>query len=71
MIVIGLDVHKASFTAVAVDEVGRMLDVRTVATGVADLLVWAVGLGEERRWAVEDCRQLTRMVLCGGSVRCV
>jgi hypothetical protein len=30
MIVIGVDVHKYSFTAVAVDEVGRMLDERTV-----------------------------------------
>ena len=31
MIVIGVDVHKQSVTAVAVDEAGRMLDERTVA----------------------------------------
>ena len=33
MIVIGVDVHKRSLTAVAVDEAGRMLDERTVAVG--------------------------------------
>ena len=31
MIVIGVDVHKQSLTAVAVDEAGRMLDERTAA----------------------------------------
>jgi hypothetical protein len=31
MIVIGVDVHKQSLTAVAVDEAGRMLDEKTVA----------------------------------------
>jgi hypothetical protein len=31
MIVIGVDVHKHSLTAVAVDEAGRMLDEKTVA----------------------------------------
>jgi predicted NBD/HSP70 family sugar kinase len=31
MIVIGVDVHKQSVTAVAVDETGRLLDERTVA----------------------------------------
>ena len=36
MIVIGVDVHKHSFTAVAVDEAGRMLDERTVSEGVAE-----------------------------------
>lgn len=30
MIVIGVDVHKQSLTAVAVDEAGRMLDGRSV-----------------------------------------
>jgi hypothetical protein len=36
MIVIGVDVHKQSLTAVAVDEAGRMLDERTVV-GVGGL----------------------------------
>ena len=47
MIVIGVDVHKQSLTAVAVDEAGRMLDEKTVAAAEA-LLVWARELGEER-----------------------
>jgi transposase len=62
MIVIGVDVHKHSFTAVAVDEVGRMLDERTVSSGAGELIVWASELGNDRLWAVEDCRQLTRTV---------
>src|SRR5438874_9755171 len=60
MIVIGVDVHKQSLTAVAVDEAGRMLDERTVAGANDRLLAWASGLGGERLWALEDCRQLTR-----------
>ena len=62
MIVIGVDVHKHSFTAVAVDEVGRMLDERTVPGSMEGLIEWASGLDPERLWAVEDCRQLTRTV---------
>jgi transposase len=61
MIVIGVDVHKQSLTAVAVDEAGRMLDQQTVSTAEGAPLVWAAALdAEDRLWAVEDCRQLTR-----------
>ena len=60
MIVIGVDVHKQSVTAVAVDEAGRMLDELTVAVGSDELLAWAETLSGERLWAVEDCRHLTR-----------
>jgi transposase len=60
MIVIGVDVHKQSLTAVAVDEAGRMLDKRTVSGANDGLLAWAASLTDERLWALEDCRQLTR-----------
>jgi transposase len=60
MIVIGVDVHKQSLTAVAVDEAGRLLEERTVVAEGDGLLAWASELGEERLWALEDCRQLTR-----------
>jgi transposase len=60
MIVIGLDVHKQSVTAVAVDEAGRPLDEKVIAVGSEELLDWAAALDDERLWAVEDCRQLTR-----------
>jgi hypothetical protein len=60
MIVIGVDVHKQPLTAVAVDEAGRMLDERTAAVTQHELVAWADGLGGERLWAIEDCRQLTR-----------
>jgi transposase len=59
MIVIGLDVHKQSVTAVAVDEAGRPLAEKVIAVGSDELLGWASLLDAERLWAVEDCRQLT------------
>jgi transposase len=60
MIVVGLDVHKQSVTAVVVDAAGRPLGEKTVLVGSEDLLGWACALDAERLWAVEDCRQLTR-----------
>jgi len=60
MIVIGLDVHKQSVTAVAVDEAGRALSEKVIVVGSDELLGWAFALDAERLWAVEDCRQLTR-----------
>jgi transposase len=59
MIVVGVDVHKQSWTAVAVDEVGRPLSELTVGSA-EELLVWSRVLAVERLWALEDCRQLTR-----------
>ncbi len=59
MIVIGVDVHKQSVTAVAVDEAGRPLDEKTIPVGSDELIGWAEALGSERLWALEDCRQLT------------
>jgi transposase len=59
MIVIGVDVHKQSLTAVAVDEAGRALSELTVGSA-QELLIWSASLGPERLWALEDCRQLTR-----------
>ena len=46
MIVIGVDVHKQSVTAVAVDEAGRMLDEKTVPVGSDELVGWAAALDE-------------------------
>src|SRR3954467_10361695 len=60
MIVIGLDVHKHSVTAVAVDEAGRPLAEMVIPVGSDELLEWAAAVDSERLWAVEDCRQLTR-----------
>jgi transposase len=59
MIVIGLDVHKQTVTAVAVDEAGRLVGEETFLVGSERLLGWASALSAERLWAVEDCRQLT------------
>jgi transposase len=64
MVVLGIDAHKRTHTVVAVDEAGRQIGVRvTQATSTAahlELVRWADRFGPERRWAVEDCRQLSR-----------
>jgi hypothetical protein len=63
MVVLGIDAHKRSHTAVAVDEAGRRRGERTTGTTSKDhleLLSWAEGFGGERLWAVEDCRHLSR-----------
>lgn len=63
MIVIGIDPHMKTHTAVAVDSAtGRSLGTRTVTgdgTGHDGLLVWARGLGSERYFAIEDCRHVS------------
>jgi len=59
MIVIGVDVHKHSLTAIAVDELGRAVAERSGPVG-ADVMAWAQTLEAERLWAVEDCRHVTR-----------
>jgi transposase len=59
MIVIGVDVHKHSLAAVAVDEVGRGLAEWGGPVGGA-VLSWARSLEGERLWVIEDCRHVTR-----------
>jgi transposase len=61
MIVIGVDAHKQSLTAVAVDEVGRAVAELSVGTS-GELVAWSSSLASERLWALEDCRQLTGML---------
>jgi len=59
MIVIGVDVHKHSMSAVAVDEVGRQLDALETSDD-AELISWSRRVGRRRLWALEDCRHVTR-----------
>lgn len=61
-VVIGVDAHKRTHTLVATDRHGRELGVKTVAAtsdGHMSALGWAARW-PARRWAVEDCRHLTR-----------
>jgi transposase len=65
MVVLGVDPHKQSYTVVAVEETGRQLAQLTVSArtdGQLRLLGWARQLpipdGVQRRWAVEDGRQV-------------
>jgi transposase len=63
MIVIGVDPHKQTHTAAAVDrstgELVGELTVKGDQEGHARLLEWARELGGERRFALEDCRQVS------------
>jgi transposase len=64
MVIIGIDAHKRTHTAVVVDEHGGRLAEKTVrGTSSVDhlaLVAWADRYGRERLWAVEDCRHLSR-----------
>jgi len=62
MVVLGTDTHKRSHTVVAVDEAGAEIGSMTVAAtpqGHLRLVKWAAQW-EQRRWAIEDCRTLSR-----------
>src|SRR4051794_9453170 len=63
MILIGADTHKRSHTLAAVEAAsGRMLAERTVPARrrcFEALLTWARGHGNERVWAIEDCRHVS------------
>jgi transposase len=64
MVVLGIDAHKRTHTVVAVDEAGRQVGMRTTKSASTaahlDLVRWAGRFGPQRRWAVEDCRHLSR-----------
>jgi len=62
LIVIGADSHKRTHTVVALDPVGRKLAEKTVpatSDGHLALITWAAQFSEVR-FALEDCRHLTR-----------
>ncbi len=64
MLVLGIDAHKRTHTVVAVDEAGRKLGQHTTTSATTkdhlELVRWADQFGADRRWAVEDCRHLSR-----------
>lgn len=62
MVVLGVDAHKRSHTVVACDEAGAEIGSVTVAATVDGHLravKWAASW-EARRWAIEDCRHISR-----------
>ena len=64
MIVIGADIHKSTHALAAVNgatgEIAGELEVRACEAGHLAGLRWAQGLDDERVWAIEDCRHLSR-----------
>jgi transposase len=63
MIVLGADMHKRSHTLAAVAaNTGELLGDETIQVGdcgFAAALDWASGLGDDRVWALEDCRHVS------------
>src|SRR5262245_3974476 len=64
VIVIGVDPHKQTHTAAAVEqatgELRAEVSVRARLHGCEQLLAWARELDGERLWALEDCRHVSR-----------
>lgn len=64
MIVIGADIHKSSHALAAVNATTGVLngelEIRAHEAGHLAALRWAQELDEERVWAIEDCRHLSR-----------
>ncbi len=64
MIVIGADTHKRTHVLAAVDDgTSRLRGAREIGANQAgrlDALRWARGLDDERVWAIEDCRHVSR-----------
>ena len=62
MVTIGIDPHKQTHTAAAVDELGVEVALVTAparAAGNGQLLAWARALEEERVWVIEDVRNVS------------
>jgi transposase len=64
MIVIGADIHKSTHALAAVSGDGGVVagerEIRADEAGHRAALRWARELDEERLWAIEDCRHLSR-----------
>jgi transposase len=64
MVIVGVDAHKRTHTAVVIDEAGRELGQKTTRATTTEanleLVRWVDGFGADRRFAVEDCRHLSR-----------
>jgi transposase len=62
MVILGADLHKRTHTVVAIDETGRKLAEKTIEAtpeGHLELRRWSARW-PVRRWALEDCRHLSR-----------
>lgn len=62
MVTIGIDPHKDTHWAAAVDEVGRQIaekQFRALGDGFVEALAWARTLGAARTWVLEDCRHVS------------
>ena len=64
-VIIGIDPHKATHVAVAIDgdeHTIAQLEVRADRVQAQRLLAWAAPLGPERRWAIESADGLGKLL---------
>ena len=63
-VILGIDAHKRTHTVVAIDGAGQKLGEKTTMATTTEahleLVRWAERFEGDRRWAVEDCRHLSR-----------
>ena len=68
---IGTDTHKRTHALSAVDEgTGKVRGSRQIDAdepGHLAAVKWARGLDDERVWAIEDCRQVSRRARAGAA----
>src|SRR6266540_4481292 len=65
MVIIGIDPHKATHTAVAIDrdeQAIARLEVRADRAQTQRLLAWAAPLGDQRTWAIESAGGLGKLL---------
>jgi transposase len=69
---IGIDTHKRTLAACAVDDVGRVLDERTFScdrAGFVELAAWATGLASDVRIGIEGSPHTVRQLPTTSSPR--
>ena len=77
MVILGVDAHKRTHTIVAADTTGKQLATTTILTttvGHLEGLRWASEHSDDRVWAIEDCRHLSRrlerdLLVAGARIR--
>lgn len=64
MITFGVDCHKRTHTIAATNAIGQVVDAITISNdsaGYTEVYLWALSLGDERRWGIENSGSYGRL----------